>query len=104
MHVDMSVVQAFAKGMVSASVCGKCSVAAEFVAESWETILLKAIADAEIELIGSGNTSLSADIFVEAVEKATVTAFAEVRALPTRPGLLSVANRPNATTGPLGYR
>eukprot|EP00892_Ulva_mutabilis_P001227 jgi/Ulvmu1/11104/UM070_0020.1 len=70
--------EAFAAGFVEASVCDKCAVSAAFVADSYSKIIKKAIAEAEIELVGSGDTVQKVDIFVEAVVKATAIAFASV--------------------------
>ena len=76
--------EAFASAVTEASVCGKCSAAAEFVAESWEEIFLRAVAESEIYLSESANggtiTRHKHD-FVENVHDVTVTAFAAVRPL-----------------------
>lgn len=66
---------------MSASVCGKCSAAAEFLAESWSEIFLEAVAEAEVHLEGAADgDSIQAvsNAFVEAVADATVTAYAQV--------------------------
>lgn len=76
--------QAYAEAIAESSVCGKCSAAAAFVAESWEHIFLEAVAKAELELSGEtngGSAEIRQTLFVEAVEEATVVAYADVRTL-----------------------
>lgn len=76
--------EAYASGVAEASVCGKCSAAANFVAESWESIFLKAVASAEVILSGEANGGTVEQRkrdFVENVEDVTVIAYAEVRRL-----------------------
>lgn len=74
--------QAYAAAIAESSVCGKCSAAATFVAESWEHIFLEAVAEAEVELSGEtngGSAEIRETTFVQAVEEATVIAYADVR-------------------------
>lgn len=74
--------EAYASGVAEASVCGKCSAAANFVAESWESIFLKAVASAEVYLSGEANGGTAEARkrdFVENVQDVTVIAYAEVR-------------------------
>lgn len=71
---------------MKASVCGKCSAAAEFLAKSWSEIFLQAVAEAEVQLEGAANgksIKAASNSFVEAVADATVTAYAQVLHLDT---------------------
>eukprot|EP00892_Ulva_mutabilis_P008843 jgi/Ulvmu1/6330/UM029_0038.1 len=73
--------EAYAVAIADASVCGKCSAAADFVAESWEEIFLRAVAEAEVDLEESANggtvTARKHD-FVTHVADVTITAYAAV--------------------------
>ena len=90
--------EAYAEGTVRASVCNRCSAAAEFVAESWSRIFFDAVAEAEINLQGAANGGSirgATSNFVEAVAEATVVAYASVRSPRT-----STPNTPHHTPGP----
>ena len=66
---------------MEASVCEFCDIAADFVADSFETIFLEATALAEVELEGfadGGFVEASADVLAEKIVEASATAFAQV--------------------------
>jgi hypothetical protein len=72
---------AYATAIVDASVCDKCSAAAKFVASSWQSLILKAVAEAEVDLKGAANGGKVEDhvnAFVKSVAEATVTAYVKV--------------------------
>lgn len=80
-----AVARSFAQALVDANVCGFCDIASDFVINSYEEILLKATAEAEIILEGrstSGDEPVvqAARILNEFIVSASVTAFAQVRA------------------------
>ena len=73
----------FAEGLIEANACDFCDVAADFVADSFEEIIVNAVAIAEAELMGitdGGFVEASADVFAERIVSASATAFAKVGA------------------------
>lgn len=73
--------EAFATGTVDASVCNRCSAAAQFVARSWSDIFFDAVVEAETALEGAangGSVTAASNTFVKAVAEATVIAYAAV--------------------------
>jgi len=75
--------QSFAEGLITANVCGFCDIAADFVADSFEEIIIQATAEAEAVLEGQANggtVNATAEVLTETIVSASTTAYAQVRA------------------------
>ena len=81
--------ESFAEGLVTANACGFCDIAADFVADSFEKIVIQAAAEAEAALSGQANgdkVEATADVVTETIVTASTTAYAQVRAPVTVQG------------------
>lgn len=84
-EVEASAIAAsFADGLIEASVCNICDVAADIIVESFESIFVNAATQAEIFLEGAstqGNSPIVADPTDMAMKivSSSATAFAKVR-------------------------
>ena len=82
-----AIATSFADGLIEASVCDFCDVAADFIADSFEEIILYATAIAEVDLVGFTDSALveaSADALAARIVSASATAFAQVSAVSWR--------------------
>ena len=76
-----AVATSFAEGLIEASACDFCDVAADFIADSFEEIIVQATALAEADLVGftdGARVEASADVLAERIVSASATAFAKV--------------------------
>lgn len=72
--------EAYAETLAAAEICGGCSAAATFLGESFEAVLLEAVAEAEVTLASSKETPVASfETFVKEVVEGVATAVAGVR-------------------------